>query len=88
MKRTLLFLVMAATAHVGAQGVTDAMIADDANTPTTLSWGMGTQGQRYSSLNQVNAKSISKLGCRCGRCRLAARSSGRNPSPWSRARCS
>jgi alcohol dehydrogenase (cytochrome c) len=62
-KRTLLsLLVMAATAHVGAQGVTDAMIANDANTPDdVLSWGMGTQGQRHSSLNQVNAKSISKL---------------------------
>ena len=63
MKRTLLsLLVMAATAHVGAQGVTDAMIADDANTPdNVLSWGMGTQGQRHSNLNQVNAKTISKL---------------------------
>jgi alcohol dehydrogenase (cytochrome c) len=62
-KRTLLsLLVMAATAHVGAQGVTDAMIANDANTPDdVLSWGMGTQGQRHSSLDQVNAKSISKL---------------------------
>jgi alcohol dehydrogenase (cytochrome c) len=62
-KRTLLsLLVMAATAHVGAQGVTDAMIANDANTPDdVLSWGMGTQGQRHSSLNQVNAKTISKL---------------------------
>ncbi len=63
MKRTLLsLLVMAATAHVGAQGVTDAMIANDANTPDdVLSWGMGTQGQRHSSLNQVNAKTINKL---------------------------
>ncbi|AOW13746.1 dehydrogenase [Hydrogenophaga crassostreae] len=53
---------MAATAHVGAQGVTDAMIANDANTPDdVLSWGMGTQGQRHSSLNQVNAKTIGKL---------------------------
>jgi alcohol dehydrogenase (cytochrome c) len=48
-KRTLLsLLVMAATAHVGAQGVTDAMIANDANTPDNV-------------LNQVNTKSISKL---------------------------
>ena len=31
MKRTLLSLmILAATAHVSAQGVTDAMIADDA----------------------------------------------------------
>jgi alcohol dehydrogenase (cytochrome c) len=62
-KRTLLsLLVMAATAHVGAQGVTDAMIANDANTPDdVLSWGMGTQGQRHSSLDQVNAKTINRL---------------------------
>ena len=63
MKRTLLsLLVMAATAHVGAQGVTDAMIANDANTPDdVLSWGMGTQGQRHSSLDQINAKTIGRL---------------------------
>lgn len=63
MKRTLLsLLVMAATAQVGAQGVTDAMIANDAATPdNVLSWGLGTQGQRHSSLNGVNAKTIAKL---------------------------
>ena len=63
MKRTLLsLLVMAASAHVGAQGVTDAMIANDAATPdNVLSWGLGTQGQRHSALNGVNAKTISKL---------------------------
>ena len=63
MKRTLLsLLVMAATAQVGAQGVTDTMIANDANTPDdVLSWGMGTQGQRHSSLDQVNAKTINRL---------------------------
>jgi alcohol dehydrogenase (cytochrome c) len=62
-KRTLLsLLVMAATAQVGAQGVTDAMIANDAATPdNVLSWGLGTQGQRHSSLNGVNAKTIAKL---------------------------
>jgi alcohol dehydrogenase (cytochrome c) len=62
-KRTLLSLmVMAATAHVGAQGVTDAMIANDAATPdNVLSWGLGTQGQRHSSLTGINAKNINKL---------------------------
>jgi alcohol dehydrogenase (cytochrome c) len=62
-KRTLLsLLVMAATAHVGAQGVTDAMIANDATTPdNVLSWGLGTQGQRHSPLTNVNAKNIKKL---------------------------
>ena len=63
MKRTLLsLLVMAATAHVGAQGVTDAMIANDAATPdNVLSWGLGTQGQRHSTLTGINAKNINKL---------------------------
>jgi len=62
-KRTLLSLLMlAATAQVSAQGVTDAMIANDANSPdNVLSWGMGTQGQRHSNLNNINAKTINKL---------------------------
>ena len=52
---------MAATAHVSAQ-VTDAMIANDANTPdNVLSWGLGTQGQRHSPLTGINQKTISKL---------------------------
>lgn len=63
MKRTLLsLLVMAATAHVGAQGVTDAMIANDAATPdNVLSWGLGTQGQRHSSLTGITARNIDRL---------------------------
>ena len=62
MKRKLLsMLVMAACAQAGAQ-VTDAMIANDANTPDdVLSWGMGTQGQRHSTLSDVNAKTIGRL---------------------------
>ncbi|WP_374407474.1 PQQ-dependent methanol/ethanol family dehydrogenase [Hydrogenophaga sp.] len=62
MKRTLLsLLVLAATAQVSAQ-VTDAMIAKDASSPeNVLTWGMGTQGQRHSDLNDINAKTISKL---------------------------
>jgi len=62
-KRTLLSLLMlAATAQVSAQGVTDAMIANDANTPeNVLSWGLGTQGQRHSTLNNINAKTINRL---------------------------
>ncbi|MBQ0917589.1 PQQ-dependent methanol/ethanol family dehydrogenase [Hydrogenophaga aromaticivorans] len=53
---------MAATAHVSAQGVTDAMIADDAKTTdNVLSWGLGTQGQRHSPLTGINEKTISKL---------------------------
>lgn len=62
MKRTLIsLLVMAATAHVGAQ-VTDAMISSDATNPkSVLSSGIGTQGQRHSPLTAVNPKTISRL---------------------------
>ena len=53
--------MMAATAHVSAQ-VTDAMIANDAaDNSSVLSWGMGTQGQRYSSLDAVNTKTVKNL---------------------------
>jgi alcohol dehydrogenase (cytochrome c) len=53
---------MAATAHVGAQGVTDAMIVNDAATPgDVVSWGIGPQGQRHSSLTGINAKNINRL---------------------------
>jgi alcohol dehydrogenase (cytochrome c) len=61
-KRTLIsLLVMLATAQASAQ-VTDAMISSDATeTNSVLSWGMGTQGQRYSPLTAVNPKTISRL---------------------------
>ena len=62
MKRTLIsLLVMIATAQAGAQ-VTDAMISSDATDQSSvLSWGMGTQGQRHSTLSAVNPKTISRL---------------------------
>ncbi|WP_114972272.1 PQQ-dependent methanol/ethanol family dehydrogenase [Rhodoferax ferrireducens] len=42
--------------------VTQKMIDDDAGeTKDVLSWGMGSQGQRFSPLKQVNAQSIKKL---------------------------
>ncbi len=60
-RKLLSILIMAATAHVGAQ-VTDAMIANDASSPEdVLSWGMGSQGQRHSTLTDVNANTISRL---------------------------
>jgi alcohol dehydrogenase (cytochrome c) len=61
-KRTILStLIMVAAAQAGAT-VTDAMIANDANSPEdVLSWGMGTQGQRFSTLTDVNAKTIGRL---------------------------
>ncbi|MCF8211009.1 MAG: PQQ-dependent methanol/ethanol family dehydrogenase [Rhodoferax sp.] len=52
---------MTAMAHVSAQ-VTDKMIADDAaTTGDVLSWGLGSQGQRFSNLNDVNLKTVSRL---------------------------
>ncbi|NVO07343.1 MAG: PQQ-binding-like beta-propeller repeat protein, partial [Rhodoferax sp.] len=54
-------LMVAAAAQVSAQ-VTDAMIANDAtDNSSVLSWGMGTQGQRYSSLDAVNTKTVKNL---------------------------
>ena len=45
-----------------AAGVTDAMIEKDAaTTGDVLSWGMGTEGQRYSPLKQINTSNVSKL---------------------------
>jgi alcohol dehydrogenase (cytochrome c) len=42
--------------------VTDQMIADDAKTPgDVLSYGLGTQGQRYSPLKQLNTSNVAKL---------------------------
>lgn len=63
MKRTLLsLLVMAATAQVAAQGVTDAMIVNDAATAgDVLSWGLGPQGQRHSALTGIHAKNLNRL---------------------------
>ena len=62
MKRKLLsLLVLAAATQAGAQ-VNDEMIAKDAATPdNVLSWGLGTQGQRYSPLSDINANSIKRL---------------------------
>jgi alcohol dehydrogenase (cytochrome c) len=48
---------------MGAKGpVTDADILNDAaTTGDVLSWGMGTRGQRYSPLEQVNTKNVGNL---------------------------
>ena len=62
MKQKLFALLMAALAgHVSAQ-VTDAMIANDAaDESSVLSWGIGTQGQRYSSLTAINTSTVKNL---------------------------
>jgi alcohol dehydrogenase (cytochrome c) len=42
--------------------VTDQMIENDAkSTNDVLSWGIGTQGQRFSSLSKINTGNIGKL---------------------------
>lgn len=65
--RLLPFLVAMACASLGHQaagaaGVTSQMIENDARTGgDVLSWGLGTQGQRYSPLKQVNVGNVGKL---------------------------
>ena len=56
-------LVAAALASMSAQAaVTDKMIEDDArNTDSVLSWGIGTQGQRYSPLKTINTANVGRL---------------------------
>ncbi len=45
-----------------AAGVTDAMIENDAKTGgDVLSWGMGQNGQRFSTLTQINTGNVAKL---------------------------
>ena len=64
MKMKLLTALVTLGLAGGAQAfsVTDQMIEADASTPNdVLSWGMGTQGQRYSPLKQVNASTIKNL---------------------------
>jgi alcohol dehydrogenase (cytochrome c) len=60
-QKLLSLLVMMAAAQVGAQVTNDAINKDAATTGDVLTWGLGTQGQRYSPLTDVNAKSINKL---------------------------
>jgi len=57
----LIGLGLAAMAAQAAP-VTDQMIENDAkSTGDVLSWGLGTQGQRYSPLKQVTAANVGKL---------------------------
>jgi alcohol dehydrogenase (cytochrome c) len=53
---------LAAFATLGHAQVTDAMIERDAATPgDILSWGIGTQGQRYSPLKALNTATVGRL---------------------------
>src|SRR6185369_10827007 len=55
-------LIAASLMSIGAaqaKDVTDADILNDAKTPgDVVSFGMGTQGQRYSALNAINASTV------------------------------
>jgi alcohol dehydrogenase (cytochrome c) len=54
--------LVAATFTAGAAGVTDAMIVNDQNTPEdVLTVGMGQGGQRFSTLNKINADNVVDL---------------------------
>ena len=62
MKRTLLNLMMLLAASQAGAVVSDKMIHDDANTPDdVLSWGLGTQGQRFSPLTGINEGNVGRL---------------------------
>lgn len=56
-------LLAAALGSMSAHAlVNDKMIADDAKTSgDVLSWGLGTQGQRYSPLKSINTKNVNRL---------------------------
>jgi len=63
-KQPILWLLAGLTtlgpAH--ALDVTNAMLANDAkDAKSVLSFGMGTEGQRYSTLTQVNTKTVGQL---------------------------
>jgi alcohol dehydrogenase (cytochrome c) len=54
--------MLALGAGQAGAGVTDKDIENDAKTPgDVLSWGMGTQGQRYSTLDKVNTQTVKNL---------------------------
>jgi alcohol dehydrogenase (cytochrome c) len=59
----LSLMVAAACTALSAQAqVTTQMIENDAKTPgDVLSWGLGSQGQRYSPLKQITPQTIGRL---------------------------
>jgi alcohol dehydrogenase (cytochrome c) len=61
--KLLSLMVAAACTALSAQAqVTDKMIENDAkSTGDVLSWGLGTQGQRYSPLKQITPQTINRL---------------------------
>ncbi|MBU6438279.1 MAG: PQQ-binding-like beta-propeller repeat protein, partial [Betaproteobacteria bacterium] len=63
MRRTMFWALLLAGLGTAAHArVTDQMIqANSANPANVLSSGMGTEGERYSPLKQINTKNVSRL---------------------------
>ena len=65
MKKSIIAALVGASFAIGGPvhaGVTTADIEKDATTPgDILSWGMGTEGQRYSPLSKITTKNIKDL---------------------------
>lgn len=62
LKRLSALIALGLGMNMAQAVVTQAMIDNDATeNKEILSWGLGTQGQRYSSLKQVNAQTIKGL---------------------------
>jgi alcohol dehydrogenase (cytochrome c) len=61
-KRMGILALLAALPLAHATDVSNAMLANAAKDPrSVLSFGMGTEGQRYSPLTQINTKTVSRL---------------------------
>ena len=61
-KLIMLALLSAFAGSAAHAAVTDTMIANDAKTTgDVLSWGMGSNGQRFSPLAEINTKTVGKL---------------------------
>ncbi len=62
MMTMMVALATASLAYAAEAPVTDAMLAGAAgNTHEVLSFGMGSEGQRFSPLTQINTKTVAKL---------------------------
>ena len=61
-KRMGILALLAALPLAQATDVSNAMLANAAKDPrSVLSFGMGTEGQRYSPLTQINTKTVARL---------------------------
>ena len=62
LSKAISLVAFLAAADVMARPVTDEDIANDAKaTDSVVTYGIGTQGQRFSSLDKVNTETVAKL---------------------------